>query len=72
MLPEKWCLISIKAARVLMGAVAWALELIGIYVETKKTIHKQYSNIAIRFGFYLFNADICLSNTDISFNKFTY
>ena len=33
---------EIKALTVLMGAVDWALELIGIYVESKKK--KQYTN----------------------------
>ena len=56
-----------------MGAVAWTLELIGIYVEMKiKAIHKQYSMMVARLGFYPFNADICISNTDIFFNKYRY
>ena len=45
----------------------WAL--IGIYVEKEKKI-KQFLIMEIRLGVYLFNADICILNTDISFNKY--
>ena len=38
----------------------------------QKTIHKQYSMKPTRFGFDPFNADICISNIDISFNKYRY
>ena len=68
----EWMGVLIKALRVLMGAVAWALELIGIYVEIKKAIHKQYFILATRLGLYLFNAYICISNTDTAFNKYRY
>ena len=61
-----------------MEAVAWALELIGIYIEIKTNKKnnnkkkKQQSMTATRLEFYLINADIYISNTDISFNKNGY
>ena len=61
--------LKIKALRVLMGRLLVSLKLIGIYVEIKQQqqkIPKQYSIMATRLGFYPFNADICISNTDIS------
>ena len=36
----------------------------------KKAKHKQNSITATQLGVYPFNADICISNTDISFNKY--
>ena len=41
-------------------------------MEIKKNIHKQCLIMATLLGFYPFDADICISNADISFNKYRY